>query len=378
MAPGSNSRILFFSFGLGDNALKEETNSWKLRMSVGGGNTNASDSWGIVKSDGTYEAGKDLGLGTTLIDDGFTARMIVNNNYLVRVEITTAAGQVIVLRPNGDRKAAEGDLVISQNTGSAAIPQDIGIKSVKIVDNDIYYTALPEGELAMPAGKAVVKQNNKAVVVNAGAYNVDGLIAVKKSGGEYAAANSLTAEAGNVYAVVAKSDIAAMKLNAAGTDLRLASNPGIRFKSGFVAADFALVSDLTDKGAVIKVDMGTLITVKAFRDQVDEFTAEKLEALEGNTYMNVVADGNALYTETSFAGSVIGVKDLTRDYIAVGYVTVTFADNTSITVYTAEQTASVVGFANAIVEADEPNFDGYTEAEVEALRYIAALDDVAA
>ncbi len=207
-------------------------------------------------------------------------------------------------------------------------------------------------------------------------YATDAIL-IKTADG-YAAPVDFKAVAGEKYEIITKSQVFKKSLTAAASDLRLASNPGIRFKSGLDADDMAFIDLLASEGAITKLEMGTLVTVKAFRDQVDAFTAEKLEALEGNTYMNIVANAEKLYAENTFAGSVIGVKDLTRDYIAVGYVTVTFADGTTATVYTAEQTASVVGFANAIVEAETPNYDGYTADEVEALKYIAALDDVAA
>ena len=79
--------------------------------------------------------------------------------------------------------------------------------------------------------------------------------------------------AGNVYAAMdlaaTKAYIASAELTAAGADLRLASNPGIRFKSGFEASDLELITEekpTTDnkRGGGLKMTVS-----RDFRDEID-------------------------------------------------------------------------------------------------------------
>lgn len=312
----------------------------------------------------------------------------VNNHILKEVYITVGETVVKVVRNDAIRIVA-GDIGFTgSGVGDGAI---FAIKSIRVTAGT-NYDALVWGDNAENAtivdnqAQAYVYVNDVLTEVAAGTTVViadyaEDAVAVMTADGAKAAAD-FVAEAGKGYEIITKADIADFAVGKGGTDLRLGSNPGIRFKTSFARRHWGAYAELLANGVITEFKMGTLITVKGYRDAVDEFTAEKLaaygESVGKNVYMDVVADASELYSLTSFAGSVIGVKDLTREYVAVGYITVTYADGTSNTFYSGEQTASVVGFANAIVEADEPNFDGYTEAEVEALKYIAALDDVAA
>ena len=189
-----------------------------------------------------------------------------------------------------------------------------------------------------------------------------------KAGDAYSANTELTAVAGNVYDIIRYNG-----LKAIGAELRLASNPGIRFKTAFADKDFDMITALLVSDSVTDVKIGTLVTIDTYLAGADAFTAEALaaygETLGKNIYMDIVADVMTL-TDATFAGSVIGVKDFERGYVAKAYVTITFADESTVTIYTNTiEAVSVKSLAENIVEA---NYAGYTaDAEKAALDYLA-------
>ena len=131
---------------------------------------------------------------------------------------------------------------------------------------------------------------------------------------------------------------------------------------------------LVNANAVVDVKMGTLVTVDTYLAEAGALTVEALEAYGASVgktvYMDITADAANLYAENTFAGSVIGVKAYDRNYVAASYVTLTFSNGTTVTLYSAATTASVVELAKAIVEAD---YAGYTtDAEKTALDFLAA------
>ncbi len=318
-----------------------------------------------------------------------TVQIPVKNHILKEVYITVGDTTVKVVRNDAVRIVA-GDIGL---TGSGVGDSNIfAISRISVMAGTDYDTlnwgANAENATILDTkAQAYVYVDDVMTEVEAGTtvkisdYTTEAVAVMTADGAK--AAVDFVAEAGKGYEIVTKTDVADFAINAGGTDLRLAQNPGIRFKTSFARRHWGAYMELADGGVISEIKVGTLVTTEAYRAEVDEFTAAKLDAsasaVAGKTvYMDIVADAKDLYTIQSFAGSVIGVKDYTRTYVAVGYVTVTYADGSSTTFYTAEQTASVVGFANAIVEAETPDYTGYTEAEVEALKYLAALDDVAA
>ena len=307
-----------------------------------------------------------------------------SNNSASDVYVTVGDVQLKIDK-NYALRATAGDIGFCQ-TSDTMDNYVLSFKSFRVVAGSDY-DALDWGDKAENAtivdnkAQAYVYTNGTCEVVEAGS-TVEvpaNAIAVKTTAG-YVAADDFVAEAGKGYEIVTSDDVAAMVVKAGKADLRLAQNPGVRFKTNFYSYDYDTLIDLSAAG-IVSVKIGTLVTTDAYRAEVDEFTAAKLatygETVNKTVYMDIVADATDLYADNTFAGSVIGVKAYDRVYVAVGYVTVTYADSTSATLYTGETTASVLGFANAIVEAETPNYDGYSAAEVEALKYLAARDDAA-
>lgn len=150
------------------------------------------------------------------------------------------------------------------------------------------------------------------------------------------------------------------------------TNKGLRFETIISDTGVALLNQLKDAGATVALN--TYISAgKYFTDAqygITEFTKEALDngVEEGSRYLVVPADGylreNGVNKETrnTFAGSVVGINDLTMGYIAVGCVTVTLGD-VAYDVYASWNTAEIASVSDvAIAAADDTQ---------------AALDEVA-
>lgn len=153
----------------------------------------------------------------------------------------------------------------------------------------------------------------------------------------------------------------------AGAAVRFADPTGLRFYSQASKADFdALGSALTATGTLILPTdlLGTGdLTLEALKDKT-----------EGKDYLNVTNDGwlNAETAETegvyTFSGAIIGIKkgNYNRNFSAVGYLTVTYADGTTASFYggyTAENATSIKTVAEKALADAAANPDKYTGAE---------------
>lgn len=153
----------------------------------------------------------------------------------------------------------------------------------------------------------------------------------------------------------------------AGAQVRFKDPTGLRFLSQVKKADYdALGAAATATGTLILPTdlLGTGdLTLEALKDKT-----------EGKDYLNVTNDGwlNAETAETdgvySFSGAIVGIKkgNYNRNFSAVGYLTVTYADGTTANFYggyTAENATSIRTVAQKALADAEANPDKYTEAE---------------
>ena len=153
----------------------------------------------------------------------------------------------------------------------------------------------------------------------------------------------------------------------AGAQVRFKDPTGLRFLSQVKKADYdALGAAATATGTLILPTdlLGTGdLTLEALKDKT-----------EGKDYLNVTNDGwlNAETAETdgvySFGGAIVGIKkgNYNRNFSAVGYLTVTYADGTTANFYggyTAENATSIRTVAQKALADAEANPDKYTEAE---------------
>ena len=153
----------------------------------------------------------------------------------------------------------------------------------------------------------------------------------------------------------------------AGAQVRFKDPTGLRFLSQVKKADYdALGAAATATGTLILPTdlLGTGdLTLEALKDKT-----------EGKDYLNVTNDGwlNAETAETdgvyTFSGAIVGIKkgNYNRNFSAVSYLTVTYADGTTASFYggySAENATSIKTVAEKALEDAEENPDKYTEAE---------------
>ena len=153
----------------------------------------------------------------------------------------------------------------------------------------------------------------------------------------------------------------------AGAQVRFKDPTGLRVLSQVKKADYdALGAAATATGTLILPTdlLGTGdLTLEALKDKT-----------EGKDYLNVTNDGwlNAETAETdgvyTFGGAIVGIKkgNYNRNFSAVGYLTVTYADGTTANFYggyTAENATSIRTVAQKALADAEANPDKYTEAE---------------
>lgn len=195
-----------------------------------------------------------------------------------------------------------------------------------------------------------------------------------KTASEYSKTESFTVQAGQEYEILTKDCVSNITLTAGSPSLRLGSNSGIRYTTVFDAADMAFITALVEDSLIVDLKMGTVVTTEGHASKVSELTKEALkaygESVGKNVYMDITADVGALYAANTFAGSILGVKSYGIAYVGVGYVTVTFADGTTTTVYSNSAETSVALLAEDIVGRTN-DFSKYTAKEQEALTYLA-------
>ena len=151
--------------------------------------------------------------------------------------------------------------------------------------------------------------------------------------------DAVIAAAGKTYKIRSVDDI---KINNAGASIIFDGVPKLRFETLLNKEDISLLEQLEVSGRVSSYSYGTIITYASYAEELEnELSHDALDALAGelgiaNLYVDVEATD--WYYETddfAFVGSVINIDttDYTRKYASVGYITVTLADGSEITVY---------------------------------------------
>lgn len=168
----------------------------------------------------------------------------------------------------------------------------------------------------------------------------------------------------DTFNTVVNADTLGLATEGAIHSIRISNtNKGLRFETVVSDTGVALLEQLKTAGATVALN--TYISAgKYFTDAqygITEFTKEALDngVEAGSRYLVVPADGylreNGVNNETrnTFAGSVVGINDLTMGYIAVGCVTVTL-DDASYDIYATWSTEEIASVSDvATVAADD-------------------------
>ena len=293
IAAGSTSDILWFDFGMNDDAENNygfvDNNAFKIRLN----DADLSSDTGLVQDSKTYNTTNKLPASMTAAykaGSDIKVQMIVFEGYLVGAYITVAEETVFVSHANGIHAAPKGDIGIVQRHQANAEGNfaQVGIKSITIID-DAVFTA---NTLALDEQFYFVGLDKVALTKGAASYREE--------------------------------------LN------------GIRFTTKFTADDLQLLTDMVEAGVIDKVEFGTLITTTQWQTLAGAVTHAALDAKAGDktAYVEVMATVGDWYAENTFAGTIAEAIE-TRDYCAVGFVNITLCDGTVVTVYSSANVANV-------------------------------------
>ena len=163
----------------------------------------------------------------------------------------------------------------------------------------------------------------------------------------WAANNTVNIQSVAIEEASIEETVAATKLTKGEASYR--KDPeGIRFATKFDAEDMQTLVDFYDAGLIKKVEIGTLITTKEWATAAGAVTFEALDAVKGEktAYVEVMATVGDWYAENTFAGTISSAK-AEREYHVVGFVKVTLADDTVVTVYSEANTATLADIMSA-------------------------------
>ena len=184
---------------------------------------------------------------------------------------------------------------------------------------------------------------------------------VIKCGEEYYTESAYTVD-GAVYTLVSVGDL---EIQSMGASARLKTDSGLRFASAIDKKSIGFLDGLEKAGLIKSYSYGTLITLAKYASEINNnVTHEKLDAFAAkkgikNAYVDVEVTGWYTQTEDSyiFVGSIVNIKDknYTREYASVGYLTVTMADDSVLTVYAdySDVKARSVSYVAACALCDE-------------------------
>ena len=141
IAAGSTSDILWFDFGMNDDAASKygwvDGNAFKIRLN----DANLSSDTGMVQLGTTYNNTTAFPASMTANyknGSDITVRAVVYEGYLVGAYVTIAGETAIVCHANGIHSAPAGDIGIVQRHQAEVGTAQVGIKSVKIYDAPMF------------------------------------------------------------------------------------------------------------------------------------------------------------------------------------------------------------------------------------------------
>lgn len=140
-----------------------------------------------------------------------------------------------------------------------------------------------------------------------------------------------------------------------GASIRLAAPTGLRFKTNVTGT-----TDILSQSDIIKT--GTIITAS---DILDGGTVDDNFVKSDKLKLNIKNENNGWYGKTvgTFCASIVELQKVnyTRDYVGVGYVTITYNDGTEKTIYAPSGTVRTVAtVAQNIQNSKDIYKDGMT------------------
>ena len=311
----------------------DKAGAFKLRLKSSNSSVSKLDN-------GTYysDAACTTSIGAMLDSDAQTA--IYTNQEDVRVKMLFTGGTW----KYAELSVAGETYYIYYNNASTAHTGYFGFRGAGNTKVVLKNLTISECE-ANPTAHSFVKSGNKVYRVGASqtlsaadctAYNKD-TVALEVDGKCF---SSVTTENSKAYTVKTLSDI---NVKSAGASARLKTDSGLRFASSVSREDIALLEAFKAQGIIKSYNYGTIITLAKYAKELNnDLTHEALDAFATekgieNSYVDVEASG--WYTETTdsyiFVGSIVSIKpeNYNREYASAGYLTITMADNSKVTIY---------------------------------------------
>lgn len=276
-----------------------------------------------------------------------------NSGYEVRI----AAGNKVKITYVFEATQSTNDGNFDIHLGSVADATTLVFESKKLTT----YNEVPDG---VQTGVEVLEApgTTKYTVSIDGTekqYEEDATITVPADGqGYYDVTEKVAYAPGTELTVNKNMTLKSIKLSVTmtpGASIRLAAPTGLRFKTNVTGT-----TDILSQSDIIKT--GTIITAS---DILDGGTVDDNFVKSDKLKLNIKNENNGWYGKTvgTFCASIVELQkaNYTRDYVGVGYVTITYNDGTEKTIYAPSGTVRTVAtVAQNIQNSKDIYKDGMT------------------
>ncbi len=272
-------------------------------------------------------------------------------------EVTIAAGNKVKITYVFEATQSTNDGNFDIHLGSAADATTLVFESKKLTT----YNEVPDG---VQTGVEVLEApgTTKYTVSIDGTekqYEEGATITVPADGqGYYDVTEKVAYAPGTELKVNKNMTLKSIKLSVTmtpGASIRLAAPTGLRFKTNVTGT-----TDILSQSDIIKT--GTIITAS---DILDGGTVDDNFVKSDKLKLNIKNENNGWYGNTvgTFCASIVELQkaNYTRDYVGVGYVTITYNDKTEKTIYAPSGTVRTVATVAQNIQKSEAIYqDGKT------------------
>ena len=242
-------------------------------------------------------------------------------------EVTIAAGNKVKITYVFEATQSTNDGNFDIHLGSAADATTLVFESKKLTTYNEVPAGVQTGVEVIPSQtKYTVTEDGVAKEVTEGSSYTFG----KNAQGYYDATNGVAYAPEEVITVDRNITVTGIKLNVAmesGAGIKLTTPTGLRFKTNVTGT-----TDILNHSNIIKT--GTIITAS---DILDGGTVDDDFVKSNKLKLNIENENNGWYGNTAgtFCASIVELQEANyaRDFVGVGYVTITYNNNKTKTIY---------------------------------------------
>lgn len=251
-------------------------------------------------------------------------------------EVTIAAGNKVKITYVFEATQSTNDGNFDIHLGSAADATTLVFESKKLTTYNEVPAGVQTGVEVIPSQtKYTVTEDGVAKEVTEGSSYTFG----KNEQGYYDATNGVAYAPEEVITVDRNITVTGIKLNVAmesGAGIKLTTPTGLRFKTNVTGT-----TDILSHSNIIKT--GTIITAS---DILDGGTVDDDFVKSNKLKLNIENENNGWYGNTAgtFCASIVELQEANyaRDFVGVGYVTITYNNNKTKTIYAPSGTVRAV------------------------------------